>query len=249
MLPIHDDNPTGRTPTITYALIAANVLVFLYQLTLNDAALTRFFMTFAVVPKELFQDFALLQGGRPVGLVDMVPLLTSMFLHGGFMHLAGNMLFLYIFGDNVEDRLGPAAYLGFYVFAGVLASLAHAWSGPGSMLPSLGASGAIGGVLGAYIIMHPQARITTLVFLGVMISTIRIPAFVFLGIWFAMQSLQGLAALGAPSTAAEGGTAWWAHIGGFLAGLALGVVARAIPARNLGVAGRLDDIRQISDRR
>ena len=230
MLPIHDENPSGRTPWVTYALIAANVLVFLYQLSLGEQGLARFFYTFAVVPKELFADFGRLAGPGNVGLLDFAPLLTSMFMHGGWMHLGGNMLFLYIFGDNVEDRFGHAGYLFFYVLCGVAASLAHAWSGPGSALPSLGASGAIGGVLGAYILLHPQARVTTLVFLGFVMTTMRIPAFVFLGIWFLLQSVQGLLALGAPSTAAEGGTAWWAHIGGFVVGMAGGAIARLIPA-------------------
>jgi len=249
MLPLHDDNPTGRTPWVTYALIALNVLVFGYQLMLPDAGLAGFYATFAVVPKELFQDFALLQAGRPVGPLDMAPLLTSMFLHGGLMHVGGNMLFLYIFGDNVEDRLGHGLYLAFYLIAGVAASLAHAWSGPGSVLPSLGASGAIGGVLGAYIVLHPQARVTTLVFLGVLITTVRVPAFVFLGIWFAIQSLQGLADLGAQTTATEGGTAWWAHIGGFVFGMGVGAMARLLPGRRDLAVGRADDIRRISNRR
>jgi membrane associated rhomboid family serine protease len=231
MLPIHDDNPSGRTPWVTYGLIAANVLVFLYQLSLGDQALTRFFYTFAVVPKELVADFGRAAAGRPVGLLDFAPLFTSMFMHGGWMHLGGNMLFLYIFGDNVEDRLGHASYLSFYVLCGLAASLAHAWSGPASTLPSLGASGAIGGVLGAYIVLHPAARVTTLVFLGFLVTTLRVPAFVFLGVWFLMQSVQGLASLGAPSTAAEGGVAWWAHIGGFLVGMVGGAIGRALPAR------------------
>lgn len=231
MLPIHDDNPSGRTPWVTYALIAANVLVFLYQLSLGEQGLTRFFYTFAVVPKELFADFGRLSGGQGVGVLDFAPLLTSMFMHGGWMHLGGNMLFLYIFGDNVEDRLGHASYLSFYLLCGVAASLAHAWSGPGSALPSLGASGAIGGVLGAYIVLHPAARVTTLVFLGFLITTLRVPAFIFLGIWFLMQSIQGLAALGAPSTAAQGGTAWWAHIGGFAVGMIGGAIGKLLPAR------------------
>lgn len=233
MLPIHDENPSGRTPWVTYALIAACVSVFLYQLSLGERGLERFFYTFAVVPKELFADFARAASGRPVGVLDFAPLLTNMFMHGGWMHLGGNMLFLYIFGDNVEDRMGHIPYLIFYVFCGVAASLAHAYSGPSSSLPSLGASGAIGGVLGAYILLHPAARVTTLVFLGFLITTMRIPAFVFLGIWFLMQSIQGLAALGAPSTAAEGGTAWWAHIGGFLAGMLGGAIAKAVPERAL----------------
>lgn len=251
MLPIHDDNPSGKTPYVTYALIALNVLVFGYQLLLGDAALTRFYQAFAVVPKDLVAAW---QGQGPAAAY--LPLLTSMFLHGGLMHLGGNMLFLYIFGDNVEDKMGHVAYLAFYLLAGVAASLAHVWSGPASPLPSLGASGAIGGVLGAYIVVHPFARVTTLVFLGFFITTLRVPAWVFLGVWFALQSLQGLADLGAQTTANSGGTAWWAHIGGFLFGLAAGAtlwardqrVRAQLNARYGGGTG-YQDIRKISGRR
>lgn len=228
MLPLHDENPSGTTPVVTYMLIAINVLVFLYQLTLGETGLTRFFYQYAVVPKELFGDFHALQGGRPVGVSDFVPLLTNMFMHGGWLHLGGNMLFLYIFGDNVEDRMGHAQYLLFYLLGGLVATLAHAWSGPSSALPSLGASGAIGAVLGAYIVLYPHARITTLAFLGFLITTLRVPALLFLGIWFAMQTVQGLGSLGAPSA---GGTAWWAHIGGFVFGLVGGAIVRMMPVR------------------
>lgn len=232
MLPIHDDNPRQHgLPWVTYTLIAINVLVFLYQLSLGNQGLERFFYEFAVVPKAFFENFEALRSGKDVAFIAFAPLLTSMFMHGGWLHLGGNMLFLYIFGDNVEDRLGHLPYLAFYLFAGVVASLAHALSAPGSPVPSLGASGAIGGVLGAYIVLHPGARVTTLVILGFFITTLRLPAMLYLGIWFLMQSLQGLVALNAPSTAAAGGTAWWAHIGGFLAGVPVGILGRMLPQR------------------
>lgn len=228
MLPLRDDNPSGTTPIVTYTLIAMNVVVFLYQLTLGQAGLQRFFYAYALVPRELFHDVHAVQTGHAVAVTDFLPLITNMFMHGGWLHLGGNMLFLYIFGDNVEDRLGHFKYLAFYLVGGIIASLAHAWSSPGSAIPSLGASGAIGAVLGAYIVLYPQARVTTLAFLGFLITTLRIPAIVFLGIWFVMQSLNGLASLG-PASAATGGTAWWAHIGGFVFGVIVGAIARSIP--------------------
>ena len=191
-----------------------------------------------MVPKELFSDFHAVTAGRPVGVLDFAPLLTSMFMHGGWLHLGGNMLFLFIFGDNVEDRLGHAQYLLFYLLGGLIASLAHAWSGPASPIPSLGASGAIGAVLGAYIVLYPHARITTLAFLGFLITTLRVPALLFLGVWFLMQSFQGIAALGVPSTTASGGTAWWAHIGGFVFGLVGGAIVRMLPQRRNPYADR-----------
>lgn len=229
MIPLHDENPKTITPIVTYALIAANILVFLYQLSLSEAGLTRFFYEYAVVPKEFFADVSQLQAGKFVPPVEFVPLFTSMFMHGGWLHLGGNMLFLHVFGDNIEDEMGHVPYLIFYLLGGVVASLAHAWSGPASGIPSLGASGAIGAVLGAYIVLHPKARITTLAILGFFITTLRVPAILFLGIWFLMQSFQGLAALGAPSTTAEGGTAWWAHIGGFVFGMLAGAVLKLRP--------------------
>ncbi|MFN3430914.1 MAG: rhomboid family intramembrane serine protease [Candidatus Sericytochromatia bacterium] len=238
MLPLHDDNPSGTTPVVTYVLIAINVVVFLYQLTLGQTGLERFFFEFGLVPREFFGEVRDLQTGQPVALNEFVPLLTNMFMHGGWLHLGGNLLFLYIFGDNVEDRLGHAQFLLFYLLGGIIASLAHAWSGPGSGIPSLGASGAIGAVLGAYIVLYPHARITTLAFLGFLITTLRVPALIFLGVWFLMQSFQGVAALGATSTVESGGTAWWAHIGGFVFGLLGGAVARAMPKRRSPHADR-----------
>jgi membrane associated rhomboid family serine protease len=141
-----------------------------------------------------------------------------MFLHGGWAHFLGNMLFLWIFGDNVEDRLGHLRYLVFYLLAGYAATFAHAFAASGSAVPAIGASGAISGVLGAYVFLYPRARIVTLVFLGFFIQTVELPALVYLPLWFLMQFLQGLASLGVPEAASGGGVAWFAHIGGFVAG-------------------------------
>jgi membrane associated rhomboid family serine protease len=227
MLPLRDDNPSSTTPYVTYFLIAANVMVFVYELLLGPH-LQAFTFDYGVVPRQLTQDLVAVEHGQLNHLPGLVPLLTNMFMHGGWLHLGGNMLFLYIFGDNVEDRMGHVPYLAFYLLAGVAASLTHVWSNPLSTLPSLGASGAIGGVLGAYIVLFPKARVTTLATLGFLMTTIDIPAIFFLGIWFVMQSIQGVASLGA-HTAQTGGVAYWAHIGGFLVGLFGGLIARQLP--------------------
>jgi membrane associated rhomboid family serine protease len=226
MLPLYDDNPSRSRPWVTYALIVINVLVFLYQISLPDAALAHFVYEYAVVPKAFFRDLHAVEHGRVAAVQGLLPLFTNMFMHGGWLHLGGNMLFLYIFGDNVEDRMGHARYLGFYLTAGLIASLAHAWSAPGSTLPSLGASGAISGVLGAYAMLFPYAQVQTLITLGFFFTFRRIPAWVFLAVWFVLQSFQGLASLGVHSTATTGGTAWWAHIGGFVFGIVVGVLLR-----------------------
>lgn len=226
MIPLHDENPRYSTPFVTWTLIALNVLVFIYQLSLSEQALTAFFYEYAVVPKELLGP-----GLAKAPPAEYLTLFTSMFMHGGWMHLIGNMLFLHVFGDNIEDRMGHGSFLTFYLFAGLVAALAQAWSAPGSGIPSLGASGAIGGVLGAYIVLHPKARITTLAILGFFITTFKLPAMVYLGIWFVMQALSGFASLGVTSAEDVGGVAWWAHIGGFLAGVAVGFVYRVMPPR------------------
>lgn len=218
MVPLRDENPTRITPYVTYGLIAVNVLVFLYELTLPPQQLVLFFQQAAVVPCELSGSCAL------VGANSLVPewltLVTSQFLHGGFLHLAGNMLFLWIFGNNVEDQLGHAKYLAFYIACGVLAGLSQWFFSQGSAIPSLGASGAIAGVLGAYILRFPNARILTL--LGYFL--VYVPAYFFLGWWFVQQALYGVASLGARSNIGmeSGGIAYWAHAGGFVFGALLG---------------------------
>jgi membrane associated rhomboid family serine protease len=207
-------------PFVNYGLIVLNVLAFLYEASLG-AKVERFVVAAAVVPKLFTGDDGVLQlhevlttslnpslGGR---------VLLAMFLHGGWAHLLGNMLYLWIFGDNVEDRVGHLKYLVFYLLCGWTASYAHIWAAPTSSMPSLGASGAIAGVLGAYMTLYPKARVLTLIPLGFFVEVVRIPAIFFLGFWFLQQFLYGALTLSA-DTAPGGGVAWWAHIGGFAAG-------------------------------
>jgi membrane associated rhomboid family serine protease len=220
VVPLNDNNPTKITPYVVYGLIAINVLVFLYELSLSSAALEQFFFRYAVVPKEL--TFALNSGDFSLLLPELMSLITSQFLHGGFLHIAGNMLFLAVFGNNIEDKMGHIRFLIFYLACGVLAALAQWFFSMNSPIPALGASGAIAGVLGAYIIRFPRARILTLVPLGFFFFTVRIPAIFFLGFWFFQQALLGVASLNAPSSInAEGGVAYWAHAGGFVFGVLL----------------------------
>jgi membrane associated rhomboid family serine protease len=224
VFPLRDDVSTSITPYITYGLIGANIGIFLYQLTLNQQQLQEFFYSSAVVPCQLSGN---LVGRCPIPTPQQLPewmtLITSQFLHGGFLHIAGNMLFLWIFGNNVEDRLGHIKFLIFYLTCGVLAALSQWFFSPNSTIPSLGASGAIAGVMGAYILRYPQAKVLTLVFLGFFVTTLQIPAIFFLGLWFVQQALYGIASLQVPSNIGmeSGGVAYWAHAGGFVFGAIL----------------------------
>lgn len=206
MIPIRDHNPATRRPYVTYALIAVNVAVFAATLPLyaDDRALMAFFDGYAIIPADIST------GSKWAGL------LTSMFLHGGLMHLAGNMLFLWIFGDNVEDQLGHRRYALFYLATGLGAGAIQVLADPGSDIPVVGASGAIAGVMGGYLLMFPRARIDILIFLIVIVRILPVPAFMMLGLWFGMQIAGG-----STMDAETGGVAYWAHAGGFVAGLAL----------------------------
>ena len=210
MFPISDVIPSRTTPFVTVSLIAINVVVFLYQVTLSDLALELFVGTYALIPAWF----------------SWPALFTSQFLHAGWMHAIGNMLYLWIFGDNVEDRLGHGRFLIFYLASGAAAALLQMLFNPFSNVPMVGASGAIAGVMGAYFVLYPHSRVLTAVFLVIFFDIIEIPAIFFLGIWFLMQLLSGVGSLGA-SNAAGGGTAFWAHIGGFVVGAAIGAVLRA----------------------
>jgi membrane associated rhomboid family serine protease len=224
VFPLRDDVPTSITPYITYGLIGANIGIFLYQLTLNQQQLQEFFYSAAVVPCQLSGNIvARCPMPTPQQLPEWMTLITSQFLHGGFLHIAGNMLFLWIFGNNVEDRLGHIKFLIFYLACGILAALSQWFFSPNSTIPSLGASGAIAGVMGAYILRYPQARVLTLVFLGFFVTTLQIPAVFFLGLWFVQQALYGIASLQVPSNIGmeSGGVAYWAHAGGFVFGAIL----------------------------
>jgi membrane associated rhomboid family serine protease len=222
MVPLRDENPTQITPYITIGLIAINLLVFFYELSLNSYQLNGFFELFAVVPRELTASFNGIAVGQPVP--EPLTLITSQFLHAGWVHVGFNMLFLWIFGNNVEEELGSIKYLIFYLTCGVLAALTQWFFSAGSAIPSLGASGAIAGVMGAYILKFPSARIITFVPLGFFFTTFRIPAIFFLGFWFLQQAFNGLTMLDVRAHVGmeSGGVAYWAHAGGFVFGAILG---------------------------
>ena len=210
MFPLSDVIPTRTVPFVTVGLIIVNVLVFLYELVLPDPLLQQFVGAYAVVPAWFWWP----------------SLLTSQFLHSGWMHILWNMIYLWIFGDNVEDRLGHVRYLIFYLGAGAAAAVLQLLFNPFSAVPMLGASGAIAAVMGAYFVLYPQSRVLTAVFLFLFFDLVEIPAVFFLGIWFLIQLISGVGSLGI-SNAAGGGTAFWAHIGGFAIGVAVGAVLRA----------------------
>ena len=214
-IPLKDLTPHRQYPIVNVILILTNVGVFLYQLALPPQLFQAFVMTNATVPAR-FPEFL---AGQVSFSGAFLPLLTSMFLHAGVAHIAGNMLFLWIFGDNIEDSFGHAWYLLFYLACGVGSGLLHILFNLNSPLPALGASGAISGVMGAYFVLYPRSRILTLVF----IFLVPIPAVFILGYWFVLQFLSGVGSLGAVST---GGVAWWAHVGGFLLGILVARSAR-----------------------
>jgi membrane associated rhomboid family serine protease len=212
LIPIRDTIPSRTAPVVTVALIAVNVIVFLHEAALGPY-LEKFVFAYGLVPRRL-----VFWPGAPLDPARFLPLITSMFWHGGWLHLLGNMLYLWIFGDNVEDKLGHLRYLIFYLAAGVAAALTQVALDPSSTLPTVGASGAIAGVLGAYLISYPRARVLTLIPIFIFPWFVEIPAFAYLIFWFLLQLLQGVGQLGMPQT---GGVAVWAHIGGFIAGVVL----------------------------
>jgi membrane associated rhomboid family serine protease len=223
MIPIRDKVRSERFPIVTLALILVNVMVFLYELSLGPTGLERFATQFGMVPLRLK---AATEGMPEQGVVFAVSVFSSMFLHGGWMHLISNMWFLWIFGDNVEDRLGRGRFLLFYLLCGVLSATAHAAFNLNSNMPTVGASGAISGVLGAYLMLFPMARVVTLVPIFFLITFIEIPAIVFLGLWFMIQLLSQMMSVGLSREVQS--VAWMAHIGGFIAGM---ILIRLIPLR------------------
>jgi membrane associated rhomboid family serine protease len=220
VIPISDDPQRRSFPWVTILLILANVAVFVYELGLGTRQLNLFMQSVGVVPFEI-------STGRDIPPPDIGPvyltLFTSMFVHGGFLHIASNMLYLWVFGDNIEDAFGTVGFLGMYLASGVAGGLAQVLSSPMSEIPSVGASGAIAGVLGAYIILFPHARVRTLLFLGPVLLFPRIAAVFLIGFWFLTQLMSGLAALEV-TTEQTGGIAFWAHIGGFVAGLVIALL-------------------------
>lgn len=219
MVPLHDDNPTSSTPHVTYTLIGINVAVFLFQLSLTRGQLQQFFNSWAMVPDQLTASFS---GQLQMPVFEWITLITSQFLHGGIFHIAGNMLYLWVFGNNIEDQLGKARFVIFYLGCGTLAGLTQWIFAPQSPVPTVGASGAIAGVMGAYILRFPKANILTLLPIFFFITTVRVPALFFLGFWFVQQALYGVASLGSEVNVGSGGVAYWAHAGGFVFGLILG---------------------------
>lgn len=218
MLPFRDHNPSRSFPLVTIALVLFNVLVFIYMTSLqmrDTHLLSEFIQRMSVIPIQLTT-------GKDIAPPSIHPLVltvfTAMFMHGSWLHLAGNMLYLWIFGNNIEDIMGSGKFLIFYLLCGIIATAAHVLSNPSSHVPSLGASGAIAGVLGAYLVRFPRAQVDTCLFF-IFITVIRLPAFLVLAGWFLLQFLQGLTALSGPKEA--GGVAYWAHIGGFVAGMLL----------------------------
>jgi membrane associated rhomboid family serine protease len=213
MLPLKDDNPVHITPIFTWLLISVNTIVFIYQVSMEPDSLRLFIYRFGSIPAVVMGHQML-----PENIAAVPPhlsILTSMFMHGGWMHLIGNMWFLWIFGNNIEEAMGRLRFLVFYLLCGVAASWSHILFNVDSVIPTIGASGAIGGVMGAYILIYPRARVWTLIFLGFFIRVLYMPAVIILGYWFVIQVMSGFL------SGARSGVAFWAHVGGFIAGVLL----------------------------
>jgi membrane associated rhomboid family serine protease len=217
MIPIKDTVPSRKPALATWSLIAINVLIFLFQLGMSEYALERFFYLFGVVPARYTHPEWAMLVGFPID--DYWPFLTSMFLHGGWLHIIGNMWTLWIFGDNVEERMGSLRYVLFYLICGVAASIVHLLTNPSSTIPAVGASGAIAGLMGAYFYLFPYSRVIVLLPILFFPFFFEVPAVVFLGIWALTQVFSGALSLAGPADV--GGVAWWAHVGGFIAGMVL----------------------------
>jgi membrane associated rhomboid family serine protease len=234
VIPLRDANPTRRTPWVTLSLIIACLVVFAWQQGLTfsggQAAVDDLFARWALIPSELMAAWG---RGQFISR-ETATLVTSQFLHGGWLHLGGNMLYLWIFGNNVEDRFGRLRFLAFYLVGGVLAGLSQVAIDPTSPVPTIGASGAIAATLGAYLVLFGRARVTTLVFLGFFYQLIEVPAIVILGFWFVLQLVEGLTSLGGVQTG--GGVALFAHIGGFVFGAVVARVAMSLGGRINGPA-------------
>jgi membrane associated rhomboid family serine protease len=209
LIPLRDINPTERFSVVTAFFIVVNIAVFIYELLLGAGARETFVSSFALIPQRLFSQTT--AGTVPVEAT----LFTSMFMHGGFLHIAGNMLYLWIFGNNVEDSMGRMRFVLFYFLCGFIAAYSHALANASSLVPMIGASGAISGVLGAYLMLYPRARVLTLVVFGFYVRTAELPAMFVLGFWFVLQFLSALVSAGTGE-----GVAWYAHVGGFVAGMA-----------------------------
>jgi membrane associated rhomboid family serine protease len=214
MFPLRDVIPSRTFPGVVIALITLNALAFLFEQSLTDRELRMFLLTWGLIPRDF----------------DMVTVFSSMFLHGGWMHIIGNMVFLWIFGDNIEDRMGHGRFIVFYLLCGTIAGFAHVLSEPGSPVPTIGASGAVAAVMGAYFVLYPHSRVLTVVFIFLFIDVVEVPAVLFLGLWFLMQLFNGVGALLSAGGQMAGGIAFWAHVAGFVSGMVL-VKAFARPER------------------
>jgi membrane associated rhomboid family serine protease len=215
MIPLKDRNPTKLFPYVNIAIIAINVCVFAYEVSLGSG-IEGLIQSLAVIPADITSSMT----GHAFSLRPFRGMFTSMFLHAGWLHLGGNMLYLWVFGDNIEDKLGHARYVIFYLVCGLISSGLYIYVDPHSTVPTIGASGAISGVLGAYLLLFPKARVLTVIPIFIFLQFIELPALIVLGFWFVLQFFSGLASLGY-QTAEAGGIAWWAHIGGFVSGFIL----------------------------
>jgi len=209
MFPYKDDNPTTSFPSVTIGIISLNIVVFILQV-LSGGDGQRIVFAYGAIPHNIVS----FESTQPIH--PFLTIFTSMFMHGGLFHIFGNMLYLWIFGNNIEDRLGHVRFIIFYLFCGIAAALSHVLTAAGSNVPMIGASGAVSGVLGAYLLLFPYARIHTVIFLGFFVQTVQIPALIVIGFWAIIQVVNGLIAQGALN---QGGVAWFAHMGGFIAGL------------------------------
>ncbi len=223
MFPLKDNVESQTLPIVTWLIIALNIFVFLIELSIGSQNLEPFLQTYGFIPANFFSHISLAQGA---------PILFSMFLHAGWGHLIGNIWFLYIFGDNVEDRLGHFPYLFFYILTGFVAALAQACINPSSHIVMIGASGAISGVLGAYFLFYPTARVLSLVPMGMYSRMMEIPAAFFLGLWFVMQLFTGIVPIAAGVNEESGGVAFWAHVGGFISGALVSKIFDLFPKDN-----------------
>ena len=223
LFPYSDENPSNAQPFVVQSIVAINVAVFIYQLYLTAyGLLPQFFQTYAVIPAREFFHFNQVISGQVWMLPTLLfPMFSAMFMHGGFLHIIGNMLFLWIFGDNIEDVMGHVKFLFFYLLCGLGATAAQIFSDPASIIPYLGASGAIAGVLGAYLINFPKARVKAIFLLGFIPIYVRIPALFYLGWWFVQQAFYGFLSLSPDVNMGTGGVAYWAHAGGFVIGVLL----------------------------
>ena len=229
MFPLKDDIPSRHFPVVNLCLIFVNILCFVYQLSLGQEQ-EGFILAHGFVPVR----FAVAQAGNAISPASYLPVFSAMFLHASLFHIFSNLWMLWIFGDNVEDRMGHGRYLLFYLLCGVAAALAQFWANPLARAPMIGASGAISGVLGAYFLLYPRARILTFIPVFILFYLVEIPAYFFIGFWFVMQFLQGAAQQVVAGRLVEGGVAWWAHVGGFVAGVVLLYFFKRGPEKTAG---------------